>query len=86
MLNERFKAPMHKVMLKGDKKRFVFVLFSVPKEDTLIKAPSELVGEEDHPLHYKSFKYEEFMNFIKEIDTKEGALEDLQDFNVSHFN
>ncbi|CAL5205059.1 unnamed protein product [Lathyrus oleraceus] len=75
--NGRFKAPMHRVVLKGDKERFVFVLFSVPKEDTLIKVPSELVDEEDHPLRYKPFKYEEFMNFIKEVGTKEGALEEF---------
>lgn len=68
---------MHRVVLKGDKERFVFVLFSVPKEDTLIKVPSELVDEEDHPLRYKPFKYEEFMNFIKEVGTKEGALEEF---------
>ncbi|XP_058780981.1 probable 2-oxoglutarate-dependent dioxygenase AOP1 [Vicia villosa] len=76
--NGRFEAPMHRVVLKGDnKERFVFVLFSFPKKDTLIKIPSELVDEEDHPLRYKSFKYEEFINFINTTGTKEGALEEF---------
>ncbi|XP_058785768.1 probable 2-oxoglutarate-dependent dioxygenase AOP1.2 isoform X2 [Vicia villosa] len=74
--NGRFKAPIHRVAIRGNKDRYVFILFSFPREETFIKVPSELV-DEDHPLRYKTFTYEDFINFIKTVGTKLGALDDF---------
>ncbi|CAL5205058.1 unnamed protein product [Lathyrus oleraceus] len=75
--NGRFKAPMHRVVLRGNKDRFVFILFSVPKKETVVKAPSELIDGEDQPPRYKSFTFAEFMDFLKIYGTKEGELEEF---------
>ncbi|CAK8568684.1 unnamed protein product [Lathyrus sativus] len=75
--NGRFEAPIHRVAIKGNKDRYVFILFSFPKEETFIKVPTELVDEEDHPLRYKIFSYEDYINFIKTVGTKLGALEEF---------
>ncbi|XP_058783045.1 2-oxoglutarate-dependent dioxygenase AOP3-like [Vicia villosa] len=74
--NGRFKAPIHRVAIRGNKDRYVFILFSLLKEETFIKVPPELV-DEDHPLRYKTFMYEDFINFIKTVGTKLGAFEDF---------
>lgn len=68
---------MHRVVLRGNKDRFVFILFSVPKKETVVKAPSELIDGEDQPPRYKSFTFAEFMDFLKIYGTKEGELEEF---------
>ncbi|CAI8599681.1 unnamed protein product [Vicia faba] len=74
--NGRLQAPTHRVVTRGDKERLAFILFAVPKQDTLIKVPSELV-DEDHPLRYKPFKYEDFIDFHYTTRTEKGVLEQL---------
>ncbi|CAL5205061.1 unnamed protein product [Lathyrus oleraceus] len=74
--NGIFEAPVHRVAIKGNKDRYVFILFSFPNEETFIKVPSELV-DEDHPLRYKTFSYGDYIDFIKTVDTKLGALEEF---------
>ncbi|KAL5074290.1 hypothetical protein RYX36_013274 [Vicia faba] len=74
--NGRLQAPTHRVVTRGDKERLAFILFAVPKQDTLIKVPSELV-DEDHPLCYKPFKYEDFIDFHYTTRTEKGVLEQL---------
>ncbi|KAJ1415864.1 Isopenicillin N synthase-like [Sesbania bispinosa] len=64
----------HRVMMRGDKERYSFGLFALPKEDVVIKVPHELVDDEIHPLRYKPFKYGEYFNY--HVSTlKENALE-----------
>ncbi|XP_004504489.1 probable 2-oxoglutarate-dependent dioxygenase AOP1 [Cicer arietinum] len=72
--NGRFQAAPHRVVTKGDKERLVFVLFSVPKQNMLIKGPSEFV-DDDHPLRYRSFHYDEFVDYHYTTSTEESVLE-----------
>ncbi|KAJ1420193.1 Oxoglutarate/iron-dependent dioxygenase [Sesbania bispinosa] len=72
--NGRLHAATHRVMMSGEKERYSFGLFAVPKDDVVIKVPHELVDDEIHPLRYKSFKYGEYFNY--HVSTlKENALE-----------
>ncbi|XP_004517214.1 uncharacterized protein [Cicer arietinum] len=57
--------------------RLAFILFTVPKEYMTIKVPSELVDEENHPLRYRPFKYEDFINFHYSTRTEKGVLEEF---------
>ncbi|XP_004513386.1 probable 2-oxoglutarate-dependent dioxygenase AOP1 [Cicer arietinum] len=75
--NGRFQAPTHRVVTKGDKERLAFILFTVPKEDMTIKVPSELVDDENHPLRYRPFKYEDFIDFHYSTRTEKGVLEEF---------
>ncbi|OMP00176.1 Oxoglutarate/iron-dependent dioxygenase [Corchorus olitorius] len=62
-LNGRLHTPYHRVMMKGNKARYSFGLFSNPKGGYIIKAPEELVDEE-HPLLFKPYDFEEFLRFF----------------------
>ncbi|XP_004504923.1 probable 2-oxoglutarate-dependent dioxygenase AOP1.2 [Cicer arietinum] len=73
--NGRFRAAPHRVVIRGDEERFVFVLFAVPKEGMVIKGPSELVDDENHPLRYRPFIYDEFVHYQHSTRTDESALE-----------
>ncbi|MBA0873359.1 hypothetical protein Goshw_001200 [Gossypium schwendimanii] len=71
--NERLKAVNHRVMMSGDKDRFSIVTFAI--EDTIIKAPKELIDEQ-HPQLYKDFDFMGFFLFAfsnpaKHIDSGE---------------
>ncbi|EOY26635.1 Uncharacterized protein TCM_028555 [Theobroma cacao] len=50
-------------MMRGDKTRYSFGLFSNPKGGYIIKAPRELVDEE-HPLLFKRHDFDEFLLFF----------------------
>lgn len=51
-------------MMSGNKARYSTALFSVLKEGCIVKAPDELVDEQ-HPLLFKPFDYEEFARFYR---------------------
>ncbi|KAI3803430.1 hypothetical protein L1987_31581 [Smallanthus sonchifolius] len=69
--NRRLHAATHRVVVKGDKDRFSIGLFSVPKWNSIIKAPEEVVDEE-HPLFFKPFDFGEFFKFF----TREKNIND----------
>ncbi|CAL5206368.1 unnamed protein product [Lathyrus oleraceus] len=72
--NGRLHAPPHKVMMCGDKERYSFAEFTLPKEDVKIEVPRELVDDEVHPLRYRSFTYGDYLEYF--VSTlKENALE-----------
>ncbi|KAK7320713.1 hypothetical protein VNO77_30437 [Canavalia gladiata] len=72
--NGRLHAATHRVMMSGDKERFSFALFAVPKEEMKIEVPSELVDDKMHPLRYKPFNYGDYFQYF--ISTlKEDALD-----------
>lgn len=61
-------------MMNGDKERYSFALFSLPKEEVKIEVPHELVDDKMHPLRYKSFNYGDYLDYY--VSTlKENALE-----------
>ncbi|OVA05588.1 Oxoglutarate/iron-dependent dioxygenase [Macleaya cordata] len=60
--NGRVSAVKHRVMMKGQKERYSYAVFSIPKEGVLIEVPKELV-DKDHPLLYRPFDYLEFLRF-----------------------
>ncbi|WJX63964.1 hypothetical protein P8452_48793 [Trifolium repens] len=72
--NGIFQAAKHRVVTRGDKERITFILMAVPKESMVIKAPSELVDDEKHPLCYKSFMYEEYI-YYRYSTNEEGSLD-----------
>ncbi|KAJ9537584.1 hypothetical protein OSB04_030317 [Centaurea solstitialis] len=61
--NGRIHAATHRVVLSEHKDRFTIGVFSVPKWDTPVKAPEEMVDEE-HPLLFNPFRYGEFAMFF----------------------
>ncbi|KAL9440134.1 hypothetical protein AB3S75_018903 [Citrus x aurantiifolia] len=61
--NGRLKAPKHRVMMSGNKERYSFGSFSMPKEGVATEVPNELV-DDDHPLVYRPFKFSEFMAYF----------------------
>ncbi|XVF25062.1 hypothetical protein REPUB_Repub13aG0181200 [Reevesia pubescens] len=62
-LNGRLHTPYHRVMMRGNKSRYSFGLFSNPKGGYIIKAPEEMVDEQ-HPLLFKPFDFDEFLRFF----------------------
>ncbi|XVE71618.1 hypothetical protein DITRI_Ditri10aG0165600 [Diplodiscus trichospermus] len=61
--NGRLVAVKHRVVMKGEKERYSFGLFSVPKEGAMIEVPRELVDNE-HPLLYRPFKFEDYFSYF----------------------
>ncbi|KAJ4847827.1 hypothetical protein Tsubulata_011781, partial [Turnera subulata] len=61
-INGRLLAPIHHVILTGDKARYSAGLFAYPKPGYKIRAPAELIDEE-HPMLYKPFEYQELLGF-----------------------
>ncbi|MFS8000249.1 putative oxoglutarate/iron-dependent dioxygenase, non-hem dioxygenase domain-containing protein [Helianthus anomalus] len=59
--NGRIEAPTHRVMMTGDKDRYVLGLF-VSIRDHHIQVPQQLV-DEDHPLQFHAFDHYKFMHF-----------------------
>lgn len=48
--------------MSGEKARYSFGLFSIPKAGYVIRAPIEVVDEK-HPLLFKPFDHVEFLQF-----------------------
>ncbi|OMO52392.1 Oxoglutarate/iron-dependent dioxygenase [Corchorus capsularis] len=61
--NGRLVAVKHRVVMKGDKERYSFGLFSMPKEGAMIEVPRELVDNE-HPLLYRPFKFADYFSYF----------------------
>ncbi|XP_022754182.1 probable 2-oxoglutarate-dependent dioxygenase AOP1 [Durio zibethinus] len=61
--NGRLVAVKHRVVMKGDKERYSFGLFSVPKEGAIIEVPCQLVDNE-HPLLYRPFKFADYFSYF----------------------
>ncbi|KAH6756629.1 2-oxoglutarate and oxygenase superfamily protein [Perilla frutescens var. hirtella] len=66
--NGRLHSPFHRVMMAGDEARYSIGLFSIPKPGYIVKAPREMVDEEN-PLLFKAFDHHQFLDFYY---TKEG--------------
>ncbi|KAJ1417257.1 Oxoglutarate/iron-dependent dioxygenase [Sesbania bispinosa] len=72
--NGRLHAATHRVMISGEKERYSFGLFAVPKDEVVIEVPPELVDGKINSFRYKPFKYGEYFNY--HVSTlKENALE-----------
>ncbi|KAG4954017.1 putative 2-oxoglutarate-dependent dioxygenase AOP1.2 [Glycine soja] len=72
--NGRLHAATHRVMMGGEKERYSFALFAVPKEEVKIEVPPELVEENMHPLRYRPFNYGDYFQYF--VSTlKENALD-----------
>ncbi|XVE88981.1 hypothetical protein DITRI_Ditri19aG0113400 [Diplodiscus trichospermus] len=61
-LNGRLFSPYHRVMMTGNKARYCGGLFATPRGGYQVKTPEKLVDEEN-PLRFKPFDYEEFLGF-----------------------
>ncbi|KAJ0680201.1 putative oxoglutarate/iron-dependent dioxygenase, non-heme dioxygenase domain-containing protein [Helianthus annuus] len=59
--NGRIEAPTHRVMMTGDKDRYVLGLF-LSIRDHNIQVPQQLV-DEDHPLQFRAFDHYKFIHF-----------------------
>ncbi|KAL5783188.1 hypothetical protein ACOSP7_008217 [Xanthoceras sorbifolium] len=71
--NGRIPAAKHRVVMSGDKERYSFGLFSMPKEGVSIEVPAELV-DNNHPLVYRPFKFSDFFyHFVNNV--RDDALE-----------
>lgn len=73
--NGRLRAVTHKVVMSGDKERYSFALFAVPKEEVKIEVPSELVDDKLYPLCYRPFYYGDYFNYY--ISTREQNALDI---------
>ncbi|KAJ7966118.1 2-oxoglutarate-dependent dioxygenase [Quillaja saponaria] len=71
--NGRLQAARHRVVMSGEKERYSCGLFTLPKEETVIEVPNELV-DKDHPLLYKPFNYGEYFSYFVS-NTRDDALE-----------
>ncbi|TKY74688.1 2-oxoglutarate-dependent dioxygenase AOP1.2 [Spatholobus suberectus] len=72
--NGRLHAATHRVVMSGDKERYSFGLFAMPKEEMDIEVPRELVDDKIHPLRYRPFNYGEYICYFVS-NLKENALE-----------
>ncbi|OMP00230.1 Oxoglutarate/iron-dependent dioxygenase [Corchorus olitorius] len=62
-LNGRLRSPKHRVMVTENKARYCAGLFATPKGGYQVKIPEELVDEQN-PLMFKPFDYEEFLDYF----------------------
>ncbi|KAK8545160.1 hypothetical protein V6N13_066460 [Hibiscus sabdariffa] len=62
-VGDALKAIKHRVVMKGDKERYSFGLFTLPKEGATIEAARELVDSE-HPLLYRPFKFADYFSYF----------------------
>jgi len=51
-------------VVNGEKERYSFGLFTMPKEEMNIEVPRELVDEKSHPLRYHPFNYGEYFSYF----------------------
>ncbi|WCJ29767.1 2-oxoglutarate (2OG) and Fe(II)-dependent oxygenase superfamily protein [Euphorbia peplus] len=61
--NGRLKAVRHRVVMRGKEDRYSFGVFSMPKEESRIEVPLELV-DKDHPLLYKPFIFSDYLSYF----------------------
>ncbi|KAM6602192.1 hypothetical protein CsatA_021801 [Cannabis sativa] len=61
--NGRLHSPNHRVMMTGNEARYSTGLFSMPKAGYIVKAPQELVDEDQYPLLFKPFDHSQFLDF-----------------------
>ncbi|KAB2050121.1 hypothetical protein ES319_A13G224400v1, partial [Gossypium barbadense] len=61
--NGRLKAVTHRMMMNEGKDRYSMSAFAVPNENTIIKAPKELIDEQ-HPQLYKDFDFKDYLLFV----------------------
>ncbi|XP_051141059.1 probable 2-oxoglutarate-dependent dioxygenase AOP1.2 [Andrographis paniculata] len=61
--NGRLYAPLHGVMMKGEKTRYSITLFCAPQAQSEVKPAEEMVDEE-HPLQYRPFEYGKFRQYF----------------------
>ncbi|XP_061993612.1 probable 2-oxoglutarate-dependent dioxygenase AOP1 [Rosa rugosa] len=52
--NGRMHSMKHRVMISGQREQYSLLVIALPVEDTIVKAPKELVDEE-HPQLFKDF-------------------------------
>ncbi|KAM2273997.1 hypothetical protein ACFX1S_043857 [Malus domestica] len=71
--NGRLHAVTHRVMMSGDKERYSYALFSLPKEEVVIEVPQEFIDKE-HPLLYKPFNFGAYFTYFTS-NIREDALE-----------
>ncbi|KAK8649826.1 hypothetical protein V6N13_139482 [Hibiscus sabdariffa] len=62
-VGDALKAIKHRVVMKGDKERYSFGLFTLPKEGAMVEAARELVDGE-HPLLYRPFKFADYFSYF----------------------
>ncbi|MED6124993.1 hypothetical protein PIB30_064188, partial [Stylosanthes scabra] len=72
--NGRLHAANHRVTMKGEKVRYSFGVFTMPKDETKIEALPELVDANTHPLRYKPFTYGDFIKYFLSTLDHENAL------------
>ena len=76
-LNDRLSSPYHRVIMTGNKTRYSVGLFATPRGGYQVKAPEELVDEEN-PLLFKPFDYDEFMGFFTTERARGVFISDLK--------
>ncbi|KAL9247370.1 hypothetical protein vseg_020811 [Gypsophila vaccaria] len=74
--NDRIHAPIHRVIMKGEKPRYSLALFSTSKDT--IETPNEMVDDE-HPLQFKPFDYMGLLRFYTE-DVSRMAICTIKDY------
>ncbi|KAL9330903.1 hypothetical protein ACSQ67_000513 [Phaseolus vulgaris] len=62
--NGRLHSATHRVVMKEGKERYSIALFGVPKEETKIEVPAELVEDNIHPLRYRPFTYGDYFKYF----------------------
>ncbi|XWS19042.1 hypothetical protein CRYUN_Cryun32bG0097000 [Craigia yunnanensis] len=75
-LNGRLSSPYHRVIMTVNETRYSTVLFAAPRGGYQVKTPEELVDEEN-PLLFKPFDYDEFMGFFT-TERARGVISDLK--------
>ncbi|CAN1828108.1 Probable 2-oxoglutarate-dependent dioxygenase AOP1 (Fragment) [Linum perenne] len=61
--NGRLHAVRHRVVILGEKERYSWGMFLMPKEEATIEVPKEFVDKE-HPLLYPPFNYAEYLSYF----------------------
>ncbi|KAK8950271.1 hypothetical protein KSP40_PGU016711 [Platanthera guangdongensis] len=58
------RAPMHRVRMLGNEKRFSAIYGTRPSHNSVVKSPEELADAGRGPLLYKAFNYTELVKFM----------------------
>ncbi|CAN1169170.1 Probable 2-oxoglutarate-dependent dioxygenase AOP1 [Linum perenne] len=61
--NGRLHAVRHRVVIRGEKERYSWGMFLMPKEVATIEVPKEFVDKE-HSLLYPPFNYAEYLSYF----------------------
>ncbi|CAI0414861.1 unnamed protein product [Linum tenue] len=71
--NGRLHSVRHRVVLRGEKERYSWGSFLMPKDGSRVQAPEEFV-DKDHPPLYRGFTYADFLSYF--VSTlKDDALD-----------